>query len=103
MIYIKKHDSENGNIIAMCDSSLIDKVLTEGDMEVNIRDYSDFYKGELISTEKAKDIIKTERLYSANIIGKESVALAIESSIIKKDNVKTIKKIPYALAFRVKV
>ena len=27
MIYVKKHRTENGDIIAMCDSELIDKVL----------------------------------------------------------------------------
>ena len=64
MIYFKKHRTENGDIIAMCDSELIDKVLQEGVIELNIKDYSSFYKGELISEEQAKEMINPEGRYS---------------------------------------
>lgn len=100
MIYIKVHKTENGDIIAMCDSSLIDKVLVQGEVEINIRDYSEFYKGELVSEAKAKSMIKPERLYSANIIGNESVEVAIKSHIISRENVKRVEKVPYAHAFK---
>ena len=102
MIYIKIHDTENGHMIAMCDSSLIDKVLKEGDIEINIKNYSDFYKGELVDTKKAVGMIDPRRLYSANIVGKEAVEAAILGLIIHKDSVKTVGKIPYANAFRIK-
>ena len=102
MIYIKIHDTENGHIIAMCDSSLIDKVLKEGDIEINIKDYSDFYRGELVDTNKAAEMVDQKRLYSANIVGKESIDAAILGAIIHKDSVKKVNKIPYANAFKVK-
>ncbi|MDE1871749.1 MAG: DUF424 family protein [Candidatus Micrarchaeota archaeon] len=102
IIYIKIHDTENGDMVAMCDSSLIDKVLTDGDVEINIKDYSDFYKEKLVDIEKASKMISPERLYSANIIGKESVEASIRSNIIDKDNVKYVGKVPYAHAFRIK-
>ncbi len=102
MIYIKIHDTENGDIIAMCDSHLIDKVLKEGDLEINVKDYSDFYKGELVDVEKAVGMLNPEKLYSANIIGKESVDAAIKGAIIHKDGVMKVSGIPYANAFRIK-
>jgi hypothetical protein len=102
MIYIKIHGTDNGLMVGMCDSSLIDKVLTEGDVEINIKDYSDFYKGELVSAEKAHSMIKPEMIHSANIIGKESVEIAIKSKIILKESVKKVNKIPYAYAFKIK-
>ncbi len=102
MIYIKIHNTENGNIIAMCDSSLIEKVLKKGELEINIRDYSDFYKGELVNTEKAVAMLKPKKLYSANIVGKESVDAAMKGEIIHKDSIRKVNSIPYAYAFRIK-
>jgi hypothetical protein len=102
MIYLKKHKTENGFIIAMCDSELIDKVLYDGVVEINIKDYSAFYKGELLSGSKAKEQLDSKDIYSANVIGEESVNAAIESSIIERGNVKTVKKVPYAQAFKIK-
>jgi len=102
MIYIKIHITDNGHMIGMCDSSLIDKVLTEGDVEINIRDYADFYKGELVDLEKAVSMLDPKRVHSANIIGKESVEAAIKGEIILKDSVRKVQKVPYANAFKIK-
>ena len=102
MIYIKIHNTENGNIVAMCDSSLIDKTLKEGELEINIKDYSDFYKGELVNTDKAVGMLNPKRLYSANIIGNESIDAAIKGEIIHRDSVRTVNKVPYANAFKIK-
>ena len=102
MIYLKKHTTESGFIIAMCDSDLIDRVLRDGTVEINIKDYSSFYKGELMSAGEARGHLDPKNVCSANIIGKESVDIAIGSSIIDKGSVKKAEKVPYAQAFRVK-
>ena len=102
MIYLKKYSTDNGVILAMCDADLIDKVLTEGDLEINIKDYSGFYKGEIIDPKKVKGIISAETIHSVNVIGKEAVNAAIESAIIEKGHVKRINDVPYAQAFSVK-
>ena len=102
MIYVKLHSTENGNMLAMCDSALIDKVLSEGDIEINLRDYSDFYKGQLTSSKEALTMVKREDIHSANIVGKEAIKVALDRKIIEKANVKTVNKVPYANAFRVK-
>ena len=102
MIYIKIHNTDNGDMIAMCDSYLIDRVLKEGDVEINIKDYSDFYKGQLVDVEKARGMINQKRLYSANIIGKESVEAGIKAEIISKESVRNVEKVPYANAFKIK-
>lgn len=102
MIYLKRHVTENGDIIAMCDSELIDRVLQDGIVEINLKDYSSFYRGELMSAAEAKKTIKTKDVYSANIVGDESISVAIGSSIIEKEHVKTVKNVPYAQAFKVK-
>src|SRR5271157_5358096 len=98
MIYIKKHKTDNGVMLAMCDADLIDKVLSEGDVEINLKNYSGFYKGDLIDPKNIRKIIDEETIHSANVVGKEAVGAAIENDIIEKSHVKTVDKIPYAQA-----
>lgn len=100
VIYAKLHSTPNGNILAMCDEELIGKVLKEGTVVINIRDYSDFYKGALIDENGLDEKYRSE-IFSANIVGKRSVDLAISNRIIKREHVKTAGGIPYAHAYRV--
>jgi len=102
MIYIKTHKTDDGDMVAMCDEQLINKVLIQGDVEINIKDYSDFYKGELVSKTKAAKMLDPERIHSANIIGKESIEAAIEGGIVLEESVKIVSRIPYAYTFRIK-
>ncbi|MEM3227752.1 MAG: DUF424 family protein [Candidatus Micrarchaeaceae archaeon] len=99
MIYVKIHNTQNGNILAMCDEEQIGKVLKDGDVVINIKDYSEFYKGELINEKQWKWYGTV--IYSANIIGKRSIDLAIKSNIIKKENVRHAAGVPYAHAYLV--
>ncbi len=99
---MKSHRTDNGTIVAMCDSSLIEKVLKDEETELNIRDYSGFYKGELVNSTKALSLLETKDLLSANIVGEESVKVAIDKGVIDSDNVKMIGEVPYAHAFRIK-
>lgn len=94
MIYVKIHDTEEGNIIAMCDSALIGNVYEEGDMVLDLKDYSDFYVGDLADP---KDIELPENKFnSANIVGEESIEVAIRHKLIEKENVNRIMRVPYA-------
>ena len=102
MIYIKIHSTENGDMIGMCDSDLLGKILKEGEIEINLRGYSDFYKGELGNEEKVLKMLKPEKLVSANVVGKESVSAAVKAGVIERASIKKIDKTPYAYAFRIK-
>jgi hypothetical protein len=102
LIYIKTHEAENGSVVAMCDESLIERVLEEGDVFMDIKTYNSFYKGELVNKERACEIIKQkDKVHSANIVGKEAIDIGLETGIIKKGNVMRVSKVPYAQAFRV--
>ena len=98
MIYVKIHDTDEGTIIAMCDESLIDRVLEEGDTYIDIKGYSEFYKGELMSAKEFNglDIVRVD---SANIVGEEAVALAIGRGLIEEKTVKRAAGVPYAHAY----
>jgi len=95
------HDTENGIILALCDEKLINEVLVEGELELDIKNYQEFYNGKLIDKEEILDEnIKIKELFSVNIIGEEAVFYGIKNKIIEKQNIKKITNIPYAQAYR---
>jgi hypothetical protein len=104
MIYLNIHNVEEGVIIAMCDESLIGKTLEEGNVFIDLNTYASFYKGELMANERAKKVISDSKknMNSANIVGKESVSIAMDSGIIDRGNIGRVQKIPYAHAYTVR-
>ena len=93
-MYIKVHIVQERKIVAVCDEELLDKKFEEKDhlLEISNR----FYNGEKKSKEEIIPIIKEAHI--VNLVGKKAVQLGIESKIIDKNNIKTVKNIPHAQA-----
>ena len=101
MMFIKVHDTENGKILALCDQILIDEVIVEDGIELNIKEYNNFYKGKLIDNKyNLSESLHSDEIISANIVGQESVSYAIDNNIIEQENIKLINSIPYAQAYK---
>jgi hypothetical protein len=96
-MYLKIHKSGDSTIVALCDRELIGKTLKEGNITVTITE--DFYKGELISQEKAIDILSGAT--NINIFGKKAVSCAIECGVVDRNNVKIINEVAHAQVFRI--
>jgi hypothetical protein len=96
-MYLKIHKSGDSTIVALCDRELIGKTLKEGNITVTITE--DFYKGGLISQEKAIDILSGAT--NINIFGKKAVSCAIECGVVDKNNVKIINEVAHAQVFRI--
>lgn len=94
-MYVKIHETAEGRIIAACDSNLIGKKLIEGIKVIDLDRYRNFYIG-IPSDEKtlAEHLKKT--FNSANIVGRNSVKVALDLGLITKAQVGYIKKVPYA-------
>jgi hypothetical protein len=88
-------------MVALCDESLIDKVLEDKEIVIDIKNYSDFYKGDLIPSKELSVIVSANEIVSANVIGRESVDAAIGSKVIDGSRVKTVNGVPYAHAYKI--
>ena len=83
--------------VAVCDKELIGKKFEEGIFQLNVKE--SFYKGE----EKSRDeIIKLMTSLAAedatfNIVGKKSVATALEAGVIEEGSIGHVQGIPFAL------
>lgn len=92
-MYIKIHDAGNGRtVVALCDKELIGKILSEGNIELNVSEK--FYKGEELPEDEVAEILKNAN--NVNILGKKSIAFAIKLGIISQENVITIQGVPHA-------
>jgi uncharacterized protein len=100
-VYLKIHLSEKGAMVAMCDEELIGKRLTEGKKELDLDRYADFYRGDLIDEKEAMKEVASETIYTANIVGKRSVALFVAGGFVTDADVMRIAKIPYVQLFKV--
>jgi len=92
------------DVIAACDKEILGKKFEEqSDTRKEIVKQLDlkenFYKGELVSEEKAIEIMKrfAREDSTFNIAGKKTIAAALKAGIIEKDAVGSIKSIPFAL------
>jgi len=95
MIYLKINRTELSEIIAVCDEELIGKSFSENNLKLDVTER--FYKGKLMNEEEIIEKLKNAR--NINIVGKNSINLAIKHRIIDKDSVIKIKNIPHAVIF----
>ncbi|MDE1854726.1 MAG: DUF424 family protein [Candidatus Micrarchaeota archaeon] len=103
MIFLKKHAAEQGTILAMCDEELLGKVLSQGKLCIDLEKYADFYRGELISEQRASGMVDDEEIYSANVVGERSVAVMMNKGLVGKGEVKKVGKVPFVQIFKVDV
>lgn len=88
---VKTIESDNGTIVVVVDSELLNKKFEEGDKQLDLT--SDFYKGEKKTEEDVGDILRNA--YVVNIVGEKSIKLAVKEGVVDESYVKKIAGIPY--------
>ncbi len=97
-MFVKIHKSSNVRpVVAICDSDILGKKFDEGKKQIDVRE--NFYKGVEMNKEDVLKLIQRQTIEDAsfNIVGKESVQIALEAGIITKEGISRIKGIPFAL------
>lgn len=90
---VKVHKTEDGRLLtAVCDTRLINKIYEEGIKQLDLT--GDFYKGEEKTPSEAADFMRNSDMI--NIVGEESVKVAMKEELISSAQVKIIAGIPYA-------
>jgi len=95
-MHVKIHRSYR-KVVAVCDNDLIGKKFEEGKKQLDVRE--SFYSGDEFDVERVKEIMKGEAADDStfNIVGEESVKIALESGIIVEGNVGRVDGVPFAL------
>ncbi len=96
MISVKVYCEGKGIIVAACDSELLGKKFSEGELCLEI---GSFYDGK-----KVNENIFLEHLASAtsaNLVGESTINAAIKAGFISKENVIRIQGVPYCIMVRI--
>jgi len=95
-MWVKIHSSSR-SVVAICDNDLIGKKFKQG---IRILDITEsFYKGQKMSEQETLNLMVYEFKNNStfNIVGKESIKLAIKSGIIEKNSIAKVKNIPFVI------
>lgn len=85
------------DIVAVCDSDLIGKKFEQENFQLEVKE--SFFKGREVSEDELSEIISDMSKEDAtfNIIGENSINIALKEEIIGKDSIRKIQGIPFAL------
>lgn len=99
-MYMNIKAMEKGNIVALCDKDLIGKVLTEGEVVLDLKTYSSFYKGKLVDETRASIALKHQDTLSMNLVGKKSVGVALSLGLASEKDLRVVAGVPHVQLYR---
>jgi len=95
-ILIKIHRSYR-NVIAVCDEDLLGKKFEDEKRQLDIKE--GFFKGEEYEEKDAVEFIKRQLGEDStfNIVGKNSLRVAISAGLISEENIIYIGEVPFSI------
>lgn len=97
-MYLKVHRIPGaGEVVAACDTDLMEVTLIHGEVEVRIS--GGFYGTQTATEDEVREALADAD--NANIIGKEVVALAVSMGLIAEKDCIMIDGVPHAQIFRI--
>jgi hypothetical protein len=97
-MYLKVHHIPgSGEVVAACDTDLMEVTLMHGEVEVRIS--GGFYGTQTATEDEVRGALADAD--NANIIGKEVVALAVSMGLITEKDCIMIDGVPHAQIFRI--
>ena len=92
---VRISDYQKNIMVNMSDAELIGRNIIDGELKINISE--NYYGKQIVEKDEAISILKSASIM--NLVGKETISLAIELGIGSKDGVKIISDIPFLIIF----
>ena len=92
---VRISDYQKNTMVNMSDAELIGKDVIDGELKINISE--NYYGKQIVEKDEAISLLKSASIM--NLVGKETISLAIEVGIGSKDGVKIISDIPFLIIF----
>ncbi|HKU32455.1 MAG TPA: DUF424 domain-containing protein [Candidatus Nitrosotalea sp.] len=87
---------QRNKMLNMCDSSLVGRVLTEGDLTMNIT--PSYFAERIVDETEAEQLLRSSSII--NMVGEETIALSVKIGVGSPKGVKKISGIPFLLVFK---
>mgnify|MGYP003987501457 FL=1 len=92
---VRVSDYQKNIMVNMSDAELIGRNIIDGELKINISE--NYYGKQIVEKDEAISLLKSASIM--NLVGKETISLAIELGIGSKDGVKIISDIPFLIIF----
>ena len=86
---------EKYTMVNMCDAELIGTDVVDGKLKIRISE--NYYGKELVDKDKAVSLLQSASIM--NLVGKDTISLAIDLGIGSESGVKIISDIPFLIIF----
>lgn len=93
---MKVYNTKGEVLVAACDQSLLGKTFKEGKLTLKVDE--NFYSDRVVEQEFLEQNLRL--CTTANLVGEETTAIALESGFIAEDGILKVEGVPYALFFR---
>ena len=95
-ILVKVHNSYRW-AVAICDKELVGRILTEGIMQLDLT--TQFFRGTEMNDDEVREEIWrcSNEDANFNVVGENSIGLALELGLIEEDGIRKVQGIPFAL------
>lgn len=85
------YESGSDTVVAVCDDGLLGNTYREGEIVLKV---TDFYRGNPATPEEVRRALRGATI--ANLVGQESVDLAVEEGIVDPDTVIHVEGVAHA-------
>jgi hypothetical protein len=89
---LNERDTDEGVLVSVCDPGLLGETFEDGEVSLTVN--PEFYDGEQATEDEVVDSLA--RCATANLVGEESVALAIDHGFVEEANVLDVDGTPHA-------
>jgi len=92
---VRISDYQKNTMVNMSDAELIGKDIIDGELKIHISE--SYYGTQLVDKDQATSFLKSASIL--NLVGKDTISLAIELGIGSESGVKIISDIPFLIIF----
>jgi len=93
---LNERSTDEGTLVSVCDPDVLGETFEDGPVSLTVE--VDFYDGERVDEEAVVESLA--QCAVANIVGTESVALAVEHGFVEEENVLDIEDTRHAQLLR---
>ena len=92
---VRISDYQKNTMVNMCDVELLGKDVVDGELKIHISE--SYYGKQLVDKDEAISFLKSASIM--NLVGKETISLAIDLGIGSESGIKIISDIPFLIIF----
>ena len=94
--FVRTSNYQNSRMLNICDEDLLGKVIKKDKLQINIS--KSYYGQQLVEKAEAENLMKNSSIL--NLVGKQTIEMAIELKIGTRQGVKVIDDVPFLIVFK---